>query len=62
MCKAAEITQNQMTLMCEDADKTVPTVIKKRCAQGSKSKRLRNLKNPVARQKPQQNKDLGGRE
>lgn len=36
MCKAAEITQNQMTLMCEDEDKTV---IKKRDTQGSESKR-----------------------
>lgn len=46
MCKAAEITQNQMTLMCEDEDKTV---IKRRGAQGSKSKRLRNLKNGSGR-------------
>lgn len=46
MCKAAEITKNQMTLMCEDEDKTAPTVIKKRDAQGSKSKSLRNLKTP----------------
>lgn len=42
MCKAAEITQNEMTLMREDEDKTV---IKKRDAQGSESKRLQNLKN-----------------
>lgn len=51
------MTQNQMALMCEDEDKTVPTVIK-RSAQGSKSKGLQNLRIPVARQKPQQKKKL----
>ena len=51
MCKAAEITKNQMTLMCEDEGKAVPTVIKKRNAQGSKSKSLRNLKTPSGKAK-----------
>lgn len=51
MCKGAEITKNQMTLMCEDEGKAVPTVIKKRNAQGSKSKSLRNLKTPSGKAK-----------
>lgn len=51
MRQAAEITKNQMTLMCEDEDKTVPTVIKKRNAQGSKSKGLRHLKTPSGKAK-----------
>ena len=40
-----------MTLMCEDEGKAVPTVIKKRNAQGSKSKSLRNLKTPSGKAK-----------
>ena len=51
MCKAAEITKNQMTLMREDEGNTVPTVIKKRNAQGSKSKSLQNLKTPSGKGK-----------
>lgn len=57
MCKAAEITQNQMTLMCEDEDKTV---IKRRGAQGSKSKRLRNLKNGSGRAETSAADNTGG--
>ena len=37
--------------MCEDEGKAVPTVIKKRNAQGSKSKSLRNLKTPSGKAK-----------
>lgn len=61
MCQAAEITKNQMAVMCEDEDKTVPTVIKKRNAQGSTSKGLRNLKTPSGKAKTStESKTRGG--
>lgn len=40
-----------MPLICEDEDKTLPTVIKKSKAQGSKSKRLWDLKTPSGKAK-----------
>lgn len=47
--------------MCEDEDKTVPTVIKKRYARGSKSKGLRNLKTPSGKAKTStESKTRGG--